>query len=247
LRRLTSRDYRLFDVAHAVLPTRMPLDKFYGALVKTQEILDRKHLGRGAIQKYGFPAVRSLMRGQTNYVAGRGKTQSRRALRPHARQAPEARREGHRRRLRKASMLMAVMDVGKVRVTMPQSGVHVPVRVRLPRWLGAIMAVLVMLVMHVPMLVGHLLVPMLVLVALRQMKPNAEGHEGTGRNDLDRHRVPQNEHCDQPPEERSQREVGPGPSGTDVSKGNDEEHQADTVAGKSYNYRGTQHPGWREC
>ena len=67
-RRLTSRDYRLFDVAHAVLPTRMPLDKFYGELVKTQEILNRKHLGWGAIPKYGFPAVRALIRGQTNYI-----------------------------------------------------------------------------------------------------------------------------------------------------------------------------------
>src|SRR5713101_6571406 len=67
-RRLTSRDYRLFDVAHAVLPTRTPLDKFYAELVKTQEILNRKHLGWGAIPKYGFPAVRALMRGQTNYV-----------------------------------------------------------------------------------------------------------------------------------------------------------------------------------
>ena len=68
-RRLTSRDYRLFDVAHAVLPTRMPLDKYYAELVKTQEILNRKHLGWGAIPKYGFPAVRALMRGQTNYVS----------------------------------------------------------------------------------------------------------------------------------------------------------------------------------
>jgi len=67
-RRLTSRDYRLFDVAHAVLPTRMPLDKFYAELVKTQEIMNRKHLGWGAIPKYGFPAVRALLRGQTNYV-----------------------------------------------------------------------------------------------------------------------------------------------------------------------------------
>jgi len=67
-RRLTSRDYRLFDVAHAVLPTRMPLDKFYAELVKTQQILNRKHLGWGAIPKYGFQAVRALMRGQTNYV-----------------------------------------------------------------------------------------------------------------------------------------------------------------------------------
>jgi hypothetical protein len=46
----------------------MPLDRFYGELVKTQEILNRKHLGWGAVPKYGFPAVRALMRGQTNYV-----------------------------------------------------------------------------------------------------------------------------------------------------------------------------------
>ena len=101
-------------------------------------------------------------------------------------------------------MLMAVMDVGKVRVTMRQSRMDVPVRVRLPRWLAAIMAVLVMLVMRVPMLVGHLLVAMLVLVALRQMKPDTESHEGTGRNDLDCHRFPQREHRDQPSEEWSQ-------------------------------------------
>ena len=144
-------------------------------------------------------------------------------------------------------MLMAVMDVGKVRVTVPQLGVDVPVRVRLPRWLAAVMAVLVVLIMHVSMLVGRLLVPMLVLVALRQMKPDAEGHEGTGRNDLDRHRFPQNEHGDQPPEEWSQRKICPGPSRSDVPKGNDKEHQADTVAGKSHNHRGAQHPEWWEC
>ena len=64
-------------------------------------------------------------------------------------------------------MLMPVMDVGKVRVTMRQSRVHVPVRVRLPQWFGAIMVVLVVSVMHVPVLVRYSLVAMLVLMALR--------------------------------------------------------------------------------
>ena len=67
------------------------------------------------------------------------------------------------------SMLMPVMDVGKVRVTMPQFRVHMPVRVRLPCRFGAIVAVLVMLVMNVPMFVDNLLVTMLVLVALSEM------------------------------------------------------------------------------
>ena len=43
-RKLTSLDYRLFDVQHAVLPTRLPLKQFNTELVKTQAILNRKHL-----------------------------------------------------------------------------------------------------------------------------------------------------------------------------------------------------------
>jgi len=144
-------------------------------------------------------------------------------------------------------MLMTVMDVGKMRVTTPQLGVHVPMQVRFARWFAAIMAVLVVLVMYVPMLMGHFLVAMVVLVALRQMKPDTKSHEGTGYKDLDRHRLPQEEHGDQPPEKRSQREVRPGPSRSDLSKSNDKKHQADTVAGESYYPRGSQHPEWWQC
>src|SRR6267142_1737716 len=49
-RRLTTLDYRLFDVQHAVLPTRLPLARFYEELVKTQSVLDRKHLGFAALR-----------------------------------------------------------------------------------------------------------------------------------------------------------------------------------------------------
>jgi hopanoid C-3 methylase HpnR len=67
-RALTTHDYRLFDVQHAVLPTRMPLDRFYEELVQTQAVLNRKHLGWGAVRRYGGAAVRALGRGQTNYL-----------------------------------------------------------------------------------------------------------------------------------------------------------------------------------
>ena len=50
-RRLTTRDYRLFDVQHAVLPTRLPLHQFYQELVKTQAVLARKHLGIAALDQ----------------------------------------------------------------------------------------------------------------------------------------------------------------------------------------------------
>jgi hopanoid C-3 methylase HpnR len=67
-RPLTTHDYRLFDVQHAVLPTRLPLHRFYEELVNTQAVLNRKHLGWAALRRYGGPAVRALARGQTNYL-----------------------------------------------------------------------------------------------------------------------------------------------------------------------------------
>jgi magnesium-protoporphyrin IX monomethyl ester (oxidative) cyclase len=67
-RRFTTRDYRLFDVQHAVLPTRLPLRAFYEEFVKTQDILNRKHLGWRAVYDVFGIMLRLLARGQTNFV-----------------------------------------------------------------------------------------------------------------------------------------------------------------------------------
>ncbi len=67
-RRLTTLDYRLFDVQHAVLPTRLPLHRFYEELVRTQAVLARKHLGFAALAKTTGIVARQLLRGQTNFV-----------------------------------------------------------------------------------------------------------------------------------------------------------------------------------
>jgi hopanoid C-3 methylase HpnR len=67
-RKLTSRDYRLFDIQHAVLPTRLSLEEFYRELVRTQGVLARKHLGVSAVvQTFGIMS-RQLLRGQTNFA-----------------------------------------------------------------------------------------------------------------------------------------------------------------------------------
>jgi hopanoid C-3 methylase HpnR len=66
--RLQSRDYRLFDIQHAVLPTRLPLPEFYAELVKTQQVLNRKHLGLQALWATAGIAARQLIRGQTNFT-----------------------------------------------------------------------------------------------------------------------------------------------------------------------------------
>lgn len=67
-RALTTRDYRLFDIQHAVLPTRLPLHRFYTELVKTQRVLNHKHLGFAALRATAGIAARLLLRGQTNFV-----------------------------------------------------------------------------------------------------------------------------------------------------------------------------------
>lgn len=67
-RRLTTRDYRLFDIQHAVVPTALPLEEFYRQLVRTQAVINRKHLGLrtalGAMRVLGG----NLARGQTNFA-----------------------------------------------------------------------------------------------------------------------------------------------------------------------------------
>ena len=67
-RRLTTRDYRLFDIQHAVLPTKLPLPEFYKELVETQRVLSRKHLGWTALRQCAGIVVRHLLRGQTNFL-----------------------------------------------------------------------------------------------------------------------------------------------------------------------------------
>jgi magnesium-protoporphyrin IX monomethyl ester (oxidative) cyclase len=66
--KLTTRDYRLFDIQHAVLPTKLPLERFYEELVHTQAVINRKFLGfRTAVQMLGIIS-RQLAHGQTNFV-----------------------------------------------------------------------------------------------------------------------------------------------------------------------------------
>jgi len=67
-RRLISRDYRLFDIQHVVLPTKLPLADFYDELVATQQVLNRKHLGARQIWGAAKNVSRLLAHGQTNFL-----------------------------------------------------------------------------------------------------------------------------------------------------------------------------------
>jgi hopanoid C-3 methylase HpnR len=67
-RRLTTRDYRLFDIQHAVLPTKLPLPEFYKELVECQRVLARKNLGWAALRQCAGIVIRKLLCGQTNFI-----------------------------------------------------------------------------------------------------------------------------------------------------------------------------------
>jgi hopanoid C-3 methylase len=67
-RRLATRDYRLFDIQHAVLPTRLPLEEFYRELVTTQRAIYTKHLGWSQLRDVSGILARLLLRGQTNFA-----------------------------------------------------------------------------------------------------------------------------------------------------------------------------------
>ena len=68
LRDLTSVDYRLYDIQHAVMPTRLPLREFYHELVQTQEIINRKFMGWKTAVAVSRILAGQLIRGQTNFL-----------------------------------------------------------------------------------------------------------------------------------------------------------------------------------
>src|SRR6266576_3279608 len=69
-RRLQTRDYRLFDIQHALLPTKLPLAAFYRELLHTQRVLYRKHMTWWTAPIFAGVLARNLLRGQTNFMRG---------------------------------------------------------------------------------------------------------------------------------------------------------------------------------
>jgi hopanoid C-3 methylase HpnR len=67
-RPLTSTDYRLYDIQHAVTATRLPLDEFYAQLVESQEIINRKFMGWRTAFAVARILAGQLAHGQTNFL-----------------------------------------------------------------------------------------------------------------------------------------------------------------------------------
>jgi magnesium-protoporphyrin IX monomethyl ester (oxidative) cyclase len=65
---LTTTDYRLFDIQHAVTETKLPLDEFYRQLVQTQSVINRKFMGWRTAVALSNILAGQLVRGQTNFL-----------------------------------------------------------------------------------------------------------------------------------------------------------------------------------
>ena len=83
-------------------------------------------------------------------------------------------------------------------------------RVRLDPCVLRVVVMLVMNIVYVPMLVGHPLMGMFVLVTFAQVQPESNSHQNARGYELDRHRFV--EKCDgnQGPCKRRNRKVSPG-------------------------------------
>jgi hypothetical protein len=86
-------------------------------------------------------------------------------------------------------MDVTMVQVGVMRVLVHNRRVPVPMAVRLARRVARAVAVLVVLVMHVPVLVFERLMTVLVVVGFRQVQVHANRHEGCGNRELNRNRV----------------------------------------------------------
>jgi hypothetical protein len=67
---LATRDYRLFDIQHTVLPTKLPLAVFYRELLHTQRVLFSKHMNWWTVPRLAVELAQNLVRGQANFVRG---------------------------------------------------------------------------------------------------------------------------------------------------------------------------------
>ena len=137
--------------------------------------------------------------------------------------------------MRRLSVGVAVVNVGVMRMPVHQPLMEVLVHVRLAWRVAGPVLVLVVLVVHVPVGMPHRLVHMLVLVALGEVQPQAQGHRDRGGQEASVDRLPEEEEANSGSHERRQREVRTGARGAQGAHREHVEHQADAIPDQAHN------------
>ena len=130
-------------------------------------------------------------------------------------------------------MLVPMVRIGEMRMAVGHGfmGVPVPVR-RFGRNAGGV-RMLMVFVMHVHVLVVNRLVRVRVLVAFRQMQPDAQSHCRGGQQQPRRDRLSQQRHRHRGPKEGRDREVGAGARCAQMTQAHHIECQAYAVGDKA--------------
>jgi hypothetical protein len=113
---------------------------------------------------------------------------------------------------------MPMMQVGVMRVPMHQGRMPVPMRVRPIGWQAQVMLMLVVRVMAVPMFVFHCFVDVLVVVAFREVKPEAKSHQSTRYQQQHGRWLAEHENGENRPYKRGKRKIGSGASGAEIAQ-----------------------------
>lgn len=128
---------------------------------------------------------------------------------------------------------MPVMEIGVVRVPMDEWLMPVPMTVGLADRDVRPMRVLMMLVMGMPVLMLHRFVPMLMLVAFRQVQPEANRHQTPRRQQPNRHRLIEQRQREQRANEGSQRKIGSGACRPEMAQAQHEQGETDPITEKA--------------
>ena len=130
-------------------------------------------------------------------------------------------------------MPVLVVHVGHVRVGVPQSPVLMGMGVRLAWGIFGSVGMLMMLVVHVRVRVPHRLVGVLVLMAFREVQPNAHAHQAASHQQLNGDGFAKSSDRNHRAKEWSGREIGAGARRSEMSKRDDEQREADAIAEKA--------------
>ena len=132
-------------------------------------------------------------------------------------------------------MVVAVMDVGIMRMLVRQDRVAVPMRMRLVgrhAVMGMIVLMMLVVNMLVLMLVGAMRVT--VFVPLDEMQPKSQAHQTSRREQLNRDRLRQDDYRYDGADERCEREIGTRSRGPQVAQRQNEHGEARAISEKAY-------------
>src|SRR5262249_8903067 len=91
-------------------------------------------------------------------------------------------------------MAVGVMHVGHVRVGMPKRAMLMKMRMRFAKWIGGVVRVPVVRIVHVGMRVREDFVNVLVLMVFGKMQPHAQRHQTSGNYQLSSERFAERTH-----------------------------------------------------